>query len=191
MDMQLDLVIYIALIIIGRFISQRQRKSDRHKKTWQWKSLAKDITAIISVFATAIAMGLALFEAALRQDAISRITLTVIGAVIIIIGWIIAYYANREIGANWSPIIEKTKRQELVTSNIYSVVRHPLYLSGLCILIGTNLYFNSKWAWIGSVIAIITILFRIQIEEKKLKERFGEQYAKYMKNTKAIIPWIF
>lgn len=191
MDMQLALAIYIVLIVIGRFISQRQRKSDGHKKTSQWKSIAKDYTAIISVLATAIAMGMALLEAALRQDAILQITLITIGAVIVIIGWIIAYLANREIGANWSPIIEKTKRQELVTSNIYSVVRHPLYLSGLCILIGTNLYFSSRWAWIGSVIAIIVILIRIPIEERKLKERFGDQYIAYMQNTKAIIPWIF
>ena len=29
------------------------------------------------------------------------------------------------------------------------------------------------------------------IEERKLKERFGDQYIAYMQNTKAIIPWIF
>lgn len=189
MEMQLAIVIYIVLIVIGRFLSQIQRKHTRQKQSW--KSIVKDSTAIISVITTAIAMGLALLEAALRKNAILPITLIIIGIVVIIIGWIISYFANREIGVNWSPIIEKTKRQELVTSNIYSIVRHPLYLSGFCILIGTNLYFSSKWAWIGSAIAILTTLIRIPIEEKKLKERFGDEYTAYIKKTKAIIPWIF
>lgn len=166
------------------------RKHSRQKQSLQWKNIVKDSTAIIIMLATAIAMGLALFEAVLH-DEILQITPIIVGIVFIIIGWVIAYFANREIGVNWSPIIEKIKSQELVTSNIYSFVRHPLYLSGFCILIGTNLYFSNKWAWIGSVIAIITTLIRIPIEEKKLKERFGDEYTAYMKKTKAIIPWIF
>jgi protein-S-isoprenylcysteine O-methyltransferase Ste14 len=165
------------------------RKHSKQKESW--KSIVKDVTAIISALATAISMGLALLEVALREDAILQITLMIIGIVFLIIGWVVAYFANREIGANWSPIIQKTKRQELVRSNIYSFVRHPLYLSGFCILIGTNLYFSSKWAWMGAVIVIIITLIRIPIEEKKLIERFGDDYITYIKKTKAIIPWIF
>lgn len=189
MEIQLAIVIYIVLIVLGRFLSQMHRKHIGQKQSW--KSIVKDFTAIISVLATAIAMGLALLEAALREDAILQLIPIIIGVVFIIIGWVIAYFANREIGVNWSPIIEKTKRQELVTSNIYGFVRHPLYLSGFCILIGTNLYFSSKWAWIGSVIVVITILIRIPIEERNLKERFGDEYIAYMKKTKRIIPWIY
>jgi protein-S-isoprenylcysteine O-methyltransferase Ste14 len=191
MDMQSAIVIYIVLTVTGRFLSQRQRKNNRQKQLSQWGSIVKDYTAVIAVIATATAMGLALLEAALREDTVLHITPIIIGIVIVIGGWVVAWYANRKIGTNWSPIIEKTKRQELVTSGIYSFVRHPLYFSGLCILIGTNIYFCSKWAWIGTGIALITTLFRIPIEEKKLKERFGDEYIAYMHKTKALIPWIF
>jgi protein-S-isoprenylcysteine O-methyltransferase Ste14 len=188
MNMQLAIAIYIALIITGRFLSQRREKQ---KLFTQWKSISKDYTAIISLLATAIAMGLALLEATLSEDADLQVTLIIIGIVVMIIGWVVAFYANREIRKNWSPIIEKTKSQELVTSGIYSLIRHPLYFSGLCILSGTNLYFCSKWAWTGLILALITILIRIFIEEKKLKERFGDVYTSYMQKTKVLIPWIF
>lgn len=191
MDMQLALVVYVAITLIGLFISQRQRKNKVQKQSLQWKSIVRDFTAIISAFATAIAMGFALLEAALRENDILTFTQIILGTVIMIIGWAIAYLANREIGANWSPVVEKTERQELVTSGIYSLVRHPLYLSGLLILAGTNLYFSNKWAWIGFIIVFITVLFRIPVEERELVERYGDEYILYKQKTKAIIPWVF
>ncbi|MDD2218381.1 MAG: hypothetical protein PHX63_08145 [Eubacteriales bacterium] len=38
---------------------------------------------------------------------------------------------------------------------------------------------------------LVGILYRISIEEKKLIERFGEEYIDYRRQTKAILPWIF
>jgi protein-S-isoprenylcysteine O-methyltransferase Ste14 len=102
----------------------------------------------------------------------------------------IAYFANREIGVNWSPTIEKTQKQKLITSGIYGIVRHPLYLSGLLILVGTNIYFGSKWAWLGAILTLIALLLRIPVEEKHLIKRFGEAYIAYKRQTKAILPWI-
>lgn len=125
MDMQSAIVIYIVLTVTGRFLSQRQRKNNRRKQLSQWRNIVKDYTAIVAVIATAFAMGLALLEAALREDTVLPITSIIIGTVIVTGGWVVAWFANRKIGTNWSPIIEKTNRQELVTSGIYSLVRHP------------------------------------------------------------------
>ncbi|HHX51439.1 MAG TPA: isoprenylcysteine carboxylmethyltransferase family protein, partial [Clostridia bacterium] len=89
------------------------------------------------------------------------------------------------------PIIEKREDQKLITSGIYGMVRHPLYLSGLLILAGTNIYFGSKWAWVGTVAAMVIILVRIPLEEKKLIKRFSQEYISYRRHTKRILPWIF
>lgn len=190
MDIQLALAIYAANIVIGSCFSQSQRKNIQ-RQSLQWKSIGRDFTAIISALATALAIGLAVLEAAMRKNTILTITEIIVGTVIIIISWVIACLPNRAIGTNWSPIIEKTERQKLVTTGICGLVRHPLYLSGLFILVGTNLYLSSKWSWIGLIITFITILFRIPIEERKLKERYGKEYILYMHKTKAILPWIF
>jgi protein-S-isoprenylcysteine O-methyltransferase Ste14 len=113
------------------------------------------------------------------------------GLMMIIFGALCGYLANREIAENWSPIIEKSPTQRLITSGIYGVVRHPLYSSGLLILAGTNTYFGSQWSWLGTIIVLAGILCRIPLEEKKLIDRFGLEYITYRQQTKAILPWIF
>jgi protein-S-isoprenylcysteine O-methyltransferase Ste14 len=191
MDMRLALAIFVAITVIGRYFSQGPRKNKMPKQARPWKSMVRDSTAIISALAAGIAMGLAVLEAALGGNTRLSIVRVLFGTVIMIIGWVIAYFANREIGANWSPIIEKTPRQQLVTSGIYRHVRHPLYLSGLLILAGTNLYFSCQWAWFGLLMVLVPILYRLPLEERELKERYGDEYISYMRKTKAIIPRIF
>jgi hypothetical protein len=57
---------------------------------------------------------------------------------------------------------------------------------GLFILIGTNIYFVSSWAWISLLLALVVILIRVPIEERYLVERFGQEYIAYQKgNTEA------
>ena len=185
-----SLIIYIIVMFTGRLLSQRQRRR-RQSLSTQWQSMVNDPTALASGLLVAIAIGMALIEATLRQNITLQLHTALIGVIILIVGWGIAYFANREIGENWSPTLEKTEEQKLVTSGIYVIVRHPLYLSGLLILVGTNVYFGSKWAWLGTTLALIVILLRIPIEEKHLKERFGEEYIAYKRRTKAILPWIF
>jgi protein-S-isoprenylcysteine O-methyltransferase Ste14 len=58
-------------------------------------------------------------------------------------------------------------------------------------LAGTNTYFGSRWAWLGTIIVLAGILCRIPLEEKKLIDRFGQEYITYRQQTKAILPWIF
>jgi len=185
-----SLIIYIIVIFTGRLLSQRQRRR-RQSLSTQWQNMVNDPTTLASGLLVAIAIGMALIEATLRQNITLQLHTALIGVIILIVGWGIAYFANREIGENWSPTLEKTEEQKLVTSGIYVIVRHPLYLSGLLILVGTNVYFGSKWAWLGTTLVLIVILLRIPIEEKHLKERFGEEYIAYKRRTKAILPWIF
>ena len=95
---------------------------------------------------------------------------------LLVLGWGVACAANRAIGENWSPTIDKTKEQNLVTSGVYSVVRHPFYLAGAFLITGTSVYFGNSWAWLGALPALIVILVRIPIEERRLVERFGKEY---------------
>jgi protein-S-isoprenylcysteine O-methyltransferase Ste14 len=73
---------------------------------------------------------------------------------------------------------------------VYSTIRHPLYLSGLLILVGTNIYFASSWGWVGVLPALIVILIRVPLEERYLVDRFGQEYIAYQKRSKVILPWI-
>lgn len=184
------LIIYIISVLIFRFVSQSQRKSNRVPFS-QWGRILEDPTAIVTVISVALGIGMAVAEGASQPDRTIRLYSRLVGLALVLVSTLINYIANREIGENWSPSIKKTEEQALVTSGIYAVIRHPLYLAGLVLLIGTNIYFGCTWAWIGVALMLSVILLRIPLEEKHLEERFGEAYLAYKQQTKAIFPWLY
>jgi protein-S-isoprenylcysteine O-methyltransferase Ste14 len=136
-----------------------------------------------------LGFGLPVLEAALQERSIQA-WMTVSGIALLAIGFFLGYSANRTIAENWSPVIDKTKDQRLAKSGVYSVVRHPLYLSALLLLTGTNLYFGNSWSWLSTLLVLVVTLYRIPIEERQLASRFEQDYADYKRQTKALIPWI-
>jgi len=183
------LVAYVIVMLVGRFISQRQRKTKRSLLS-QSQTITKDWTALLIALSAAVAIALPILEATLRETTILNMYTTLTGLAIILLGWGVAYIANHAIRESWSSTIDKTEEQNLITAGVYSLIRHPLYLSGLLILAGTNIYFGSSWAWFGVLLALIVILIRVPIEERQLVGRFCQEYMAYQKRTKAILPWI-
>jgi protein-S-isoprenylcysteine O-methyltransferase Ste14 len=182
------ILVYVLVLIAGRFISQSQRKAD--KLLPQAQQITKDPTAIVMAIAVLIGFGLPLLEAALKEALDMPIWRIAPGIGLMLLGFVLAYQANRIIAENWSPVIGKTQEQRLVKSGVYSVVRHPLYLSGFLIVIGTNIYFGNTWAWISTALVFGVTLYRIPVEDRQLEERFGQEFVDYKTQTKAIIPWI-
>jgi len=183
------IIAYCVLILVGRMSTQKQRRSD--KVSTQLLQITKDLTAILMVVSAIIAFLCPLIEASVRENLEIKWLPVVLGAVIMAMGWLVIYFANKAIADNWSPSIDKTEDQELITEGIYSIVRHPLYFSGILILIRTNVYFQNQWSWLAALVAFVMTLYRIPREERQLQARFGREYIAYQKTAKAIIPWIF
>jgi protein-S-isoprenylcysteine O-methyltransferase Ste14 len=182
------ILVYVVVLITGCFMSQSQRKAD--KLAPQARQIAKDSTAVVMAMAVLVGFGVPLLEAALEEVLDMPIWRAAPGIAFVLFGFALAYQANRIIAQNWSPVIEKTQEQSLVKSGVYSLIRHPLYLSGLLIVIGTNIYFGNTWAWISTALVFGITLYRIPIEDRQLEMRFGQEFVDYKKQTKAIIPWI-
>ena len=83
--------------------------------------------------------------------------------------------------------IHKAKDQ-LVTTGIYGEVRHPQYLGFLLITLGMNVL----WITISTLLLwpiLVILYYRLAKEEdKKMAERFGEEYRKYTKKVPMFIP---
>ena len=73
---------------------------------------------------------------------------------------------------------------KLVDTGIYAVVRHPQYLGGILALFLANFLLYPHWlfAVLGVPGAAITY-FSTGAEEKRLIERFGDDYREYMKRV--------
>jgi protein-S-isoprenylcysteine O-methyltransferase Ste14 len=71
---------------------------------------------------------------------------------------------------------------DLITSGIYSKIRHPMYLGFIFWLIGFPLMFEAIFPMILSLIFICNILFWRYLEENELLDRFPT-YLDYKKKT--------
>jgi protein-S-isoprenylcysteine O-methyltransferase Ste14 len=85
--------------------------------------------------------------------------------------------------------IEKTTR--LVTTGVYTYIRHPLYSSLFFLTWGA---FFKDLTWVGSVMALGATAFLLAtaiIEETENLRYFGTPYQEYMQQTKRFIPFLF
>lgn len=75
----------------------------------------------------------------------------------------------------------------LVTSGIYSRIRHPGYLGLILIYFGLAVIFGILWMLIpAALFAALTCMTALK-EEQLLKKRFGKKYEEYA----AKVPWRF
>ena len=79
----------------------------------------------------------------------------------------------------------------LVKSGLYGYIRHPLYLSVFLFGIGVMFKDLQQTQLILGAIILIAIYFTALIEENEMIAKFGDEYRKYMKETKMFIPFIF
>ena len=71
---------------------------------------------------------------------------------------------------------------DLITTGIYSMVRHPMYLSFILWVIGFPIFFGALFSLILSPIFMANILYWRYLEEKELEKRFPV-YPEYRKGT--------
>jgi len=78
----------------------------------------------------------------------------------------------------------------LVKAGIYSLIRHPLYLS--LFLLGTGVMMKDPVipALALGAVNLVAVYFTALIEEKEMEERFGPEYRQYTKETKMFLPFL-
>ncbi len=77
----------------------------------------------------------------------------------------------------------------LRTTDMYSVVRHPLYLGNFLILLGIAMSIQVWWFVLIAMLAFWLYYERIMFaEEEALRAKFGEAYAEWAEKTPAFFP---
>ncbi|MFX0179656.1 MAG: methyltransferase family protein [Candidatus Hodarchaeota archaeon] len=102
----------------------------------------------------------------------------ILGIVFIIIGIRIASMAMKIYKVN----VINFKESKLIKTGIYSVIRHPIYLSWVLIFMGCSFAFDSFLAILFIPILIVLLEIHCILEEKYiLLPNFGEEYREYKK----------
>jgi protein-S-isoprenylcysteine O-methyltransferase Ste14 len=101
------------------------------------------------------------------------------GSVVVVVGTLIRLWASGHV----------KKNKVLATDGPYAYVRHPLYVGNILILLGFSMASMLWWAW---MLMVFLIWFyyppAISYEDAKLRDYFGEQWEKWSRNTRALIP---
>lgn len=68
--------------------------------------------------------------------------------------------------------------QTLVSTGLYGLVRHPMYVGTLIMMVGTPLALDSYWGLVAIVLALPVLAARIEDEEKLLRQEL-DGYDEY------------
>ena len=75
-----------------------------------------------------------------------------------------------------------------VFSEIYSYIRHPMYLGYFCAALALAFFRNNILSLLTALIFLIPVLVAVRLEDKEMMERFGEKHREYINNTGALFP---
>ena len=102
--------------------------------------------------------------------------------------WLL-WKSHADLGENWSPLVQVSKKHTLVTSGVYARIRHPMYAAHWLWAIAQAMLLPN-WIAGWSMLVFFTPLYfvRVTMEERFLLDRFGDEYRSYMKRTGRSVP---
>jgi len=122
-----------------------------------------------------------------------RPEVVVLGLAVCVLGEILRKAAMFHAGNSFSHIVQSSKKNDhvLVTSGVFSLVRHPSYLGWFLWSLGTQIVLSNPICLI--IYGFVSWTFfneRIYIEEHSLLNFFGQDYQLYQKRVPTGIPGI-
>lgn len=113
------------------------------------------------------------------------------GACFLTLAALLSWTSTRALGRQWRVDAGLSSDHELVMTGPYRIIRHPIYTSMLCVLLGTG-FMVSSWPLflLAFVVFIVGTEIRVRIEDKLLASRFGDRFSAYQRSVGAYIPFV-
>ena len=92
--------------------------------------------------------------------------------------------------SNLSAFPKPRDNSTLVTSGIFSIVRHPIYSGFIFLTFGWSLIWGSVAAFVAAVALVIFFDLKARREERWLEAKFSG-YAAYKQRIKKLIPFVY
>lgn len=186
--------VYIAVTVIPMtyvmfyFIKNDPRFLERRLKIKEKEKTQRMIQIVFTFFflATYIISG---FD---RRYGWSNIpsTIVLLSNMVSLFGYLIVFFVFKQ-NSYASRVVEVEHSQKVITTGIYGIVRHPMYVGVIIMWIPIPIALGSYWGLIPVATIPFALILRILNEEKVLcKELSG--YAEYCQQTKyRLIPFIW
>ena len=113
-----------------------------------------------------------------------------IGILVFLIGATVGLFAlNHNQLGNFNIQPKMKENAKLITTGIYSYIRHPMYLSVLLMMLGVFIGSPSMIEALFLILLTIVLALKAKKEESIWTEQ-TEEYVKYKKRTKLFIPFL-
>jgi protein-S-isoprenylcysteine O-methyltransferase Ste14 len=109
---------------------------------------------------------------------------------ITVAGVAFAIWAREHLGRYWSGTVTFKEGHQLIRTGPYRLVRHPIYTGLLFGIVGEALARGDGRGLLAIVLALLGLWRKLTIEERLLGRHFGDEYARYRREVRAIIPFI-
>lgn len=112
------------------------------------------------------------------------------GAALTIAGLLFTVWAREHLGKNWSRSVTVRQNHELITSGPYAFVRHPIYTGILTGFLGSAIAEGQMRALIALAMVSAVLWFKLRLEERWMRDTFGDSYAAYSRRVAALVPYV-
>jgi protein-S-isoprenylcysteine O-methyltransferase Ste14 len=111
--------------------------------------------------------------------------------VMLVLAALLSWTSTRALGPHLRFDAALSVDHRLVRSGPYRVVRHPVYASMLCLLLGTGFMVAGPWWFVAAVLVfVVGTEIRVRVEDGLLAARFGEEFREYQRSVPAYIPFL-
>lgn len=114
------------------------------------------------------------------------------GGVLTVFSFAIIFEVFRE-NSFAAPVVkvQEERHQKVISTGLYSMIRHPMYFGAIFLFLGPPLLMGSIYTLVVGLVAIVLIAVRSIGEESVLREQL-EGYDEYMKKVRwRLIPYVF
>jgi protein-S-isoprenylcysteine O-methyltransferase Ste14 len=97
---------------------------------------------------------------------------------------VLSWTGTRSLGLQFRLEAALAAEHQLVTRGPYRFIRHPIYTSMLCLLLGTGILLAPLYLFLAAIfLFLIGTSIRMRIEDQLLAKRFGQQFEQYRRAT--------
>jgi protein-S-isoprenylcysteine O-methyltransferase Ste14 len=121
-----------------------------------------------------------------RHPQIWRIALSIL---FLALAALLSFTATRALGRHLRFDAALSPDHKLIRTGPYRLIRHPIYTSMLCLILGTGFMIASPILFIAAILVfLIGTEIRVHVEDKLLATRFGDEFRSYQQTVSAYIP---
>jgi protein-S-isoprenylcysteine O-methyltransferase Ste14 len=118
------------------------------------------------------------------------VALVIAADALVLVGYTIIFFVFRE-NTYTSRIIEVERGQKVISTGVYAIVRHPMYLGACVMYIASPLALGSYWAILPALLIVPILIARIRDEERVLIQEL-EGYEAYRQKVRyRLIPGVW